>query len=176
MIIGPLSSIFDYTTFALLYFVLGAHDIAHAGLFQTGWFVESLMTQTLVIYVIRTNRIPFLQSRPSWPLMATTIAVLAVGLWLPVSPFAGSSRVGDAYFGYASDTRFPTAVGDSLIITLVATEDVLRALRGDAQSAVQRGALGKAASCLPHLLGYDVGAAGRARRRVDGAATRRRAG
>ena len=124
MIIGPLSSIFDYTTFALLYFVLGAHDIAHAGLFQTGWFVESLMTQTLVIYVIRTNRIPFLQSRPSWPLMATTIAVLAVGLWLPVSPFAGSSRVGDAYFGYASDTRFPTAVGDSLIITLVATEDL----------------------------------------------------
>jgi Mg2+-importing ATPase len=90
MIIGPLSSIFDYTTFALLYFVLGAHDIAHAGLFQTGWFVESLMTQTLVIYVIRTNRIPFLQSRPSWPLMATTIAVLAVGLWLPVSPFAAA--------------------------------------------------------------------------------------
>ena len=61
-----------------------------AGLFQTGWFVESLMTQTLVIYVIRTNRIPFLQSRPSWPLMATTIAVLAVGLWLPVSPFAAA--------------------------------------------------------------------------------------
>ncbi len=88
--IGPLSSIFDYTTFALLYFVLGAHDKAHASLFQTGWFVESLMTQTLVIHVIRTNKIPFLQSVPSWPLLATSSAVLAVGLWLPVSPFASA--------------------------------------------------------------------------------------
>lgn len=90
LIIGPLSSIFDYTTFVLLYFVLGARDIQHAGLFQTGWFIESLMTQTLVIYVIRTNRIPFLHSRPSWPLMATTIGVLTVGLWLPASPFAAA--------------------------------------------------------------------------------------
>ncbi len=90
LIIGPLSSIFDYTTFALLYFVLRANDPAHAGLFQTGWFVESLMTQTLVIYVIRTNRIPFLQSRPSWPLLTVTSVVLAVGLWLPLSPFASA--------------------------------------------------------------------------------------
>jgi Mg2+-importing ATPase len=88
--IGPLSSIFDYTTFALLFFVLKANDAAHASLFQTGWFVESLMTQTLVIHVIRTNRIPFLQSRPSWPLIAATTGVLAVGLWLPVSPFASA--------------------------------------------------------------------------------------
>ena len=90
LIIGPLSSIFDYTTFALLYFVLGARDLSHAGLFQTGWFVESLMTQTLVIYVIRTNRIPFLQSRPSWPLVITTACVLTIGLWLPVSPLAAA--------------------------------------------------------------------------------------
>ncbi len=88
--IGPLSSIFDYTTFALLYFVLKANDVAHAGLFQTGWFIESLMTQTLVIHVIRTNRIPFLHSRPSWQLLATTGVVLSVGLWLPVSPFAAA--------------------------------------------------------------------------------------
>jgi Mg2+-importing ATPase len=86
--IGPLSSIFDYTTYALMYFVLGANDVAHAQLFQTGWFVESLMTQTLVIHVIRTNRIPFFQSMPSIPLLSTTVAVLAIGLWLPVSPFA----------------------------------------------------------------------------------------
>jgi P-type Mg2+ transporter len=90
LIIGPLSSIFDYTTFALMYFVLGARDVAHAGLFQTGWFVESLLTQTLVIYVIRTNRIPFLQSRPSWPLVMMTAGVLLVGLWLPLSPFAAA--------------------------------------------------------------------------------------
>jgi Mg2+-importing ATPase len=88
--IGPLSSIFDYTTFALLYFVLGANDKAHTALFQTGWFVESLLTQTLVIHVIRTNKIPFLQSLPSWQLLATTSLVLAVGLWLPVSPFASA--------------------------------------------------------------------------------------
>lgn len=90
VIIGPLSSIFDYTTFALLYFVLGARDVAHASLFQTGWFVESLMTQTLVIHVIRTNQIPFLQSRASWPLLTMTGVVLGVGLWLPVSPFAAA--------------------------------------------------------------------------------------
>ncbi len=90
LIVGPLSSVFDYITFALLFFVLGARDPAHAGLFQTGWFVESLMTQTLVIYVIRTNRIPFLQSMPSWPLVAATTAVLSVGLWLPFSPFASA--------------------------------------------------------------------------------------
>jgi Mg2+-importing ATPase len=84
--IGPISSIFDYTTYAVMYFLFGANTPAHAALFQTGWFVESLMTQTLIIHVIRTNRIPFLQSRPSWPLVATTVAVMAVGLWLPVSP------------------------------------------------------------------------------------------
>jgi len=86
--IGPISSIFDYTTYAVMYFVFGANTPAHAALFQTGWFVESLMTQTLIIHVIRTNKIPFLQSRPSWPLVAMTVTVMAVGLWLPVSPLA----------------------------------------------------------------------------------------
>lgn len=86
--IGPISSIFDYTTYAVMYFLFGANTPARAALFQTGWFVESLMTQTLIIHVIRTNTIPFLQSRPSWPLVATTIAVMGVGLWLPVSPLA----------------------------------------------------------------------------------------
>jgi Mg2+-importing ATPase len=84
--IGPISSIFDYTTYALMYFVFGANAPGHAALFQTGWFVESLMTQTLIIHVIRTNKIPFLQSRPSWPLVATTLAIMALGLWLPRSP------------------------------------------------------------------------------------------
>jgi Mg2+-importing ATPase len=86
--IGPISSIFDYTTYGVMYFLFGAKTPAHAALFQTGWFVESLMTQTLIIHVIRTNKIPFLQSRPSWPLVATTVVVMAVGLWLPVSPLA----------------------------------------------------------------------------------------
>ncbi len=89
--IGPLSSIFDYTTYAIMWlFVFAARTPAHAALFQTGWFVESLMTQTLIIHVIRTKKIPFLQSRPSWPLIATTVTVMATGLWLPVSPFAAA--------------------------------------------------------------------------------------
>ncbi len=88
--IGPISSIFDYTTFAVMYFVFRANTPAHAALFQTGWFVESLMTQTLIIHVIRTSKIPFLQSRPSWPLVATTVAIMAIGVWLPVSPFASA--------------------------------------------------------------------------------------
>ena len=74
--IGPCSSIFDYTTFFMMLYVFNCWNIstpeaaAHsASLFQTGWFVESLLTQTLIIHVIRTNRIPFLQSRSSWPLI-----------------------------------------------------------------------------------------------------------
>ena len=86
--IGPISSIFDYTTYAVMYFVFNARTPAQASLFQTGWFVESLMTQTLIIHVIRTSGIPFLKSRASWPLIATTVTVMAVGLWLPASPFA----------------------------------------------------------------------------------------
>jgi P-type Mg2+ transporter len=86
--IGPISSIFDYTTYAMMWFLFGATTPAHAALFQTGWFVESLMTQTLIIHVIRTNKIPFLQSRASWPLVATTVVIMAVGVWLPVSPLA----------------------------------------------------------------------------------------
>jgi Mg2+-importing ATPase len=87
---GPISSIFDYTTYAVMYFVFGANTPAHAALFQTGWFVESLMTQTLIIHVIRTSKIPFLQSRPSWPLVATTVTIMAIAVWLPVSPLASA--------------------------------------------------------------------------------------
>jgi Mg2+-importing ATPase len=57
-----------------------------AALFQTGWFVESLLTQTLIIHVIRTNKIPFIQSRASVALIAATVAIMLVGIWLPFSP------------------------------------------------------------------------------------------
>ena len=70
LFIGPISSIFDYTTFFVMLYVFHCWDPSRAPLFQTGWFVESLMTQTLIIHVIRTNKIPFLQSRASWPLTA----------------------------------------------------------------------------------------------------------
>ena len=109
--IGPISSIFDYTTFAMMWFVfkcsqLGlvpppelAERFAHAlkpddtyaaALFHTGWFVESLMTQTLIIHVIRTNLIPFIQSRASWQLTMTTLLIMAIGMYLPYSPLAST--------------------------------------------------------------------------------------
>ena len=90
LFIGPISSIFDYTTFFVMLWVFHCWDPSRASVFQTGWFVESLMTQTLIIHVIRTNKIPFLQSRASWPLTVTTISIMALGMWLPDSPLAPS--------------------------------------------------------------------------------------
>jgi len=83
--IGPISSIFDYTTYFVMLYVFNCWDVAKASLFQTGWFVESLMTQTLIIHVIRTNKIPFLQSTPSVPLILTSAIIMSVGLLLPHS-------------------------------------------------------------------------------------------
>ena len=83
VVIGPLSSVFDYITFGVLIYAFHAwHNMA---LFQTGWFVESLLTQTLIVHVIRTAKVPFIQSRSSWALLGTTILVSAVGVWLPFS-------------------------------------------------------------------------------------------
>ena len=86
LFIGPISSIFDYLTFFMMLYVFNCwHNPA---LFHTGWFVESLFTQTLIIHVIRTNKIPFLQSRASWPLIVTSLIIVAAGAWLTVSPLA----------------------------------------------------------------------------------------
>lgn len=86
LFIGPISSIFDYLTFFIMLYVFNAWT--NPALFHTGWFVESLFTQTLIIHVIRTNKIPFLQSRASTPLIVTSIVIVCVGAWLTVSPFA----------------------------------------------------------------------------------------
>ena len=88
LFIGPISSIFDYLTFFIMLYVFHAWN--NPALFHTGWFVESLFTQTLIIHVIRTNKIPFIQSRASWPLIATSVIIVAVGAWLTVSPLAGT--------------------------------------------------------------------------------------
>ncbi len=90
LFMGPISSIFDYTTYFIMLYVFGCWDPLRAPLFQTGWFVESLMTQTLIIHIIRTNKIPFLQSRPAPLLLLTTAIIMAVGLWLPFSPLASA--------------------------------------------------------------------------------------
>ncbi len=90
LFIGPISSIFDYTTFFVMLYLFKCWDPSRASVFQTGWFVESLMTQTLIIHVIRTNKIPFIQSRASWMLTVTTLSIMVLGAWLPYSPLASS--------------------------------------------------------------------------------------
>jgi P-type Mg2+ transporter len=88
LVIGPISSIFDYLTFFMMLHVF--HCWTNPALFHTGWFVESIFTQTLIIHIIRTNKIPFVESRASWPLIATSVVIVAAGAWLTVSPLAGA--------------------------------------------------------------------------------------
>ncbi|SER96535.1 Mg2+-importing ATPase [Pseudomonas sp. NFACC02] len=85
---GPISSIFDITTFAVMWYVFGANTPEHQTLFQSGWFVVGLLTQTLIVHMIRTPKIPFLQSRAAMPLMVMTGVIMAVGIFLPLGPLA----------------------------------------------------------------------------------------
>ena len=86
--LGPISSLFDYITFFVMLYAFNAWE--NAALFQTGWFIESLLSQTLIVHVIRTDKIPFLQSRASLTLTLTTLGICCLGVWFPFSPFAGS--------------------------------------------------------------------------------------
>lgn len=92
LFLGPVSSIFDYATWFLMILVFGtwANTISNQALFHTAWFVESLFSQTLIIHIIRTSKMPFINSRASWPLTITTVLVILFGSWLPYSPFAQS--------------------------------------------------------------------------------------
>ncbi|MEZ1318084.1 magnesium-translocating P-type ATPase [Pseudomonas fluorescens] len=85
---GPISSIFDISTFALMWYVFDANTPDHQTLFQSGWFVVGLLTQTLIVHMIRTPEIPFLQSRAAMPLMVMTGIIMAVGIFLPMGPLA----------------------------------------------------------------------------------------
>lgn len=91
--IGPISSLFDFLTYGIMWFVFSGW--ANPAMFQTGWFVESLFTQVMVIYVIRTNKIPFLQSWPSHAVIVTTLSIVAFGCILPYTPVA-------AWFNFAA--------------------------------------------------------------------------
>jgi Mg2+-importing ATPase len=100
--IGPCSSLFDYSTYFLMLYVFHCWDTstpqaaAHSqSLFQTGWFVESLLTQTLIIHIIRTNKIPFLQSRPSRSMLLMSLFIMATGVAIPASPLG-------RYLGFTS--------------------------------------------------------------------------
>jgi Mg2+-importing ATPase len=86
IIIGPISSIFDFMTYGMMWFIF--NGAANPALFRTGWFVESLFTQTLIVYVIRTNKIPFLQSRPSRNVLIMTLSIVAIGCIIPFTPLA----------------------------------------------------------------------------------------
>ncbi|WP_074759262.1 magnesium-translocating P-type ATPase [Pseudomonas abietaniphila] len=88
MFFGPISSIFDITTFAVMWYVFGANTPEHQTLFQSGWFVVGLLTQTLIVHMIRTPKIPFLQSRAAMPLMVMTGVIMVVGIFLPMGPLA----------------------------------------------------------------------------------------
>ena len=85
---GPVSSIFDYATFAVLWWVFRANIPEKQHLFQTGWFVEGLLSQTLIVHMVRTQKIPFVQSIASLPLLLSTGTVMVIGIWVPFTGFA----------------------------------------------------------------------------------------
>lgn len=101
--IGPVSSLFDIATFGVMWFVFQAQTPAAQGLFQSGWFVEGLLSQTLIVYMIRTQKIPFIQSLPSKPVLVLTLAAAAVGVALPFTiagAAIGLKALPLAYFGW----------------------------------------------------------------------------
>lgn len=110
MFIGPISSIFDITTYLLMWYVFSCQSPAAQSLFQSGWFVEGLLSQTLIVHMIRTKKIPFIQSRASWPVMSMTIAVMAAGIIIPFTRFG-------SYIGL---TPLPLSYFPWLAATLVA--------------------------------------------------------
>ncbi|HZW86671.1 MAG TPA: magnesium-translocating P-type ATPase [Gallionella sp.] len=102
---GPISSIFDIATYCLMWFMFSANTVDHQTLFQSGWFVEGLMSQTLIVHMIRTQKIPFIQSKPSWQLMSATVLIAAAGIFLVMGPFASYFKLQAlplSYFAYLS--------------------------------------------------------------------------
>ena len=83
---GPTSSIFDITTFCVMWYVFAANSVEMQSLFQSGWFVEGLLSQTLVVHMLRTQKIPFIQSRAALPVMLMTGLVMVLGILIPFSP------------------------------------------------------------------------------------------
>ena len=98
--IGPVSSIFDILTFWVMWHVFGANTLAQQSLFQSGWFIIGLLTQTLIVHMIRTEKIPFIQSTAAPVVLATTVVVMALGIWLPFSPLAPAVKLQPLPAGY----------------------------------------------------------------------------
>ncbi|MEI6729905.1 MAG: magnesium-translocating P-type ATPase, partial [Pseudomonadota bacterium] len=83
--IGPISSLFDVATFCIMWYLFKANSTDMQGLFQAGWFVEGLLSQTMIVHMIRTGKVPFLQSRASWQVIASTIVIMSIGIYIPFS-------------------------------------------------------------------------------------------
>jgi Mg2+-importing ATPase len=101
LVLGPISSVFDLATFALLWWALGANTVEKQALFQSGWFVEGLLSQTLIVYMIRTRKVPFFQSWPCAPLLFTTMVIATIGAILPFTAIGsaiGLVRLPPVYF------------------------------------------------------------------------------
>lgn len=105
--IGPISSIFDITTYLLLWFVFQANSTDTQALFQSGWFVEGLLSQTLIVHMIRTQKVPFIQSRAAMPVLLLTSAIMAIGIVIPFSPLGtvtGMAHLPLSYFPWLGAT------------------------------------------------------------------------
>lgn len=118
---GPTSSIFDITTFAVMWYVFAANSPEMQSLFQSGWFIESLLSQTLVVHMLRTRKIPFIQSTAALPVLLTTGAVCVLGILIPFSPLGaavGLQPLPWAYFGWLAATLVSYCVLAQTVKTL----------------------------------------------------------
>ena len=88
--IGLISSIFDIVTYLVMWHVFGCNSPEHQSLFQSGWFIEGLLSQTLIVHMIRTRKIPFIQSRATWPVIGMTTLVMVIGIVIPFTSFGAS--------------------------------------------------------------------------------------
>lgn len=88
--VGPISSVFDIITYLVMWYVFGCQSAEHQTLFQSGWFIEGLLSQTLIVHMIRTRRIPFIQSCATWRVTGMTLLTMAVGIYIPFSSFGNS--------------------------------------------------------------------------------------
>ena len=115
---GPISSIFDITTFVVMWYVFKANSVENQTLFQSGWFVVGLLTQTLIVHMIRTPKIPFIESRAAVPLLAMTLLIMAAGIFLPMGPLASYFKLEAlplAYFGWLAGILMSYAVLTTLM-------------------------------------------------------------
>jgi len=121
LFIGPISSIFDIVTYLVMWHVFFANSIEHQSLFQSGWFIEGLLTQTLIVHMIRTQHVPFIESRAAMPVILLTASIMAFGIYLPFSPLGahlGMVPLPLPYFGWLAGILLSYCVLTQLIKTI----------------------------------------------------------